>query len=477
MPRRRENKMSAQERLSPQLSTKLYDAHSLTSLTDSGGTRYEGAIYAGQEQVNLAFDLRSEWQRAQELGGDYRRTFVDNAHFYAGETYIGHKAVLFEYDVDTDGRLKFPGSHIDALESFKNPLRDPNRPGWLKNRDAKDLAIVSKICADIKKGDTDGVWVASSPAISDNEISPSEKEKYGYGRHNFLLVHQLQRDSTTGAQKLLCRALRNNMSSKSQRRFMSFLTGRNMSEDFELHGHVDKIARHNITTDFLVQNSIHIAYLHSMGQEVAKSAGEHYWSSTEQQDYEQDEEKIMQDISKFDWWLEDIYNDICRLGMNPKQAHLTAIENKFRGWEKAVQLISRGEKFDDLSHSPEYLVDPISAQTHSLRLVDPRVWFIQNALTWVGGVGTCGQGSGFGMMMPNMSLVDGVAQIQFGLYTFLHTTPHIYTRETARTETTTHYESYTCPHAGCGKLLSGEPKKGKWRDVCDHCGKNIKCKK
>lgn len=437
----------------------------------------EGTVFGGEN--TLAFNLTSEWDRAKELGDGYRKTFLDNAHFYAGETYLKGRSAIFEYKVSDEGKLYYPNSNIGAVASFQKPMSDTSRPAWLRKRDASDLSVVVQIESSIKSADIGDTWVAASPAISDKDVPQDTKKEWGYGRHSFLFLHQLQTDPATGQRKLVCRALRHYLSEDVQKQLISELGGRQIPDEAELHGYVAKLAKTMTPRNFKVQDSMHIANIHSLGSEVGKKHGQTYWGQESEgaSDIEKLDNERMAQIAKLDWWLEDVYQDILDLGESPKLSRLKAIESKFRGWENAVKTISDGKTIDAklfVSHLQNGRKGGLWKE--SVDNFDPRVAYIQAAITMQSGLGTCGVGSGFGVQMPGtlsagevsmfgihpvMSVWSGVAiDIRGGQYVG---------------ETSTHYESYQCP--GCKNWLSGEKKddKNSWRTKCDHCGNKLNC--
>jgi hypothetical protein len=98
---------------------------------------------------------------------------------------------------------------------------------------------------------------------------------------------------------------------------------------------------------------------------------------------------------------------------------------------------------------------------------DPRLQLIQLSMSMRGGMGTCGMGSGFGIVGES-SGIFGEMVSGFGLHA----------GATFMGETAARYESYKCPHSECGKLIQGELKgqPDKWRKECPHCHNPIGCK-
>lgn len=440
----------------------------------------EGNVFGGEN--TLAFNLASEWDRAKESGDGYKKTFIDNAHFYAGETYLKGRAAMFEYRVAESGELFYPNSDIGAVDSFRKPSSDLSRPAWLRKRDENDLAVVMQIENNIKKAQIGDTWIAASPAISEREVPQDTKQEWGYGRHSFMFLHQLQIDPSTGQRRLVCRALRHYLSEEAQRKLVSLLGGHIIPNDAELHGYVAKLSQDVAPRNFKVQDSLHVAHIHSVGNKIAEEQGESYWGAEHADlsgvgDLEKQETGRMLELSKLDWWLEDIYQDIMDLGQTPKLSRLKAIESKFRGWEGAAKAISEGKEIE----AKLFAKRPKDQRTgdlwkESLDHLDPRVAYIQAALTMQGGIGTCGVGSGFGVQVPGA--VSQTEVSMFGIHPVMSAWAGVATNIRGgefRKETSTHYESYQCP--GCKNWLSGEKKndKSSWRTKCDHCGNKLNC--
>ncbi|MFO0703425.1 MAG: hypothetical protein U0525_01745 [Patescibacteria group bacterium] len=436
----------------------------------------EGSVFTNN---SLAFNLSSEWDRAKEQGDAYAPTFIDNAHFYAGETYIRGRAAVFDYNI-VNGRLKYPKSDIDAIESFAKPMVDRSRPAWLRERDRKDLQVIEKITEDLPNAKAmESVWIAASPAIPDSDVPYDERREWGYGRHNFLFLHQVQVDSKTGQKKLVCRALRNYLSVESQRKLIESLSGRPIPNDIDLHGYVAKLSSSQMTRQFAIQDSMHIAHIHSAGERIAKTSGDKYWLNEEGDlsgDAEMNEARIIQELSKLDWWLEDVYGDISNLGNNPKPQDFQVIELKFKGWEAAVRKIAEGEKLDSSLTARPKLDKYKNIFKTTLDYNDPRLPLMIASRTMQGGIGTCGVGSGFGNIVPGQVRGDEIAM--FGIHPIMSAwsgIAHGIPSGEYKKETPTHYESYKCP--GCQKWLSGESKSDKksWRTGCEHCGHKLNC--
>lgn len=436
----------------------------------------EGTIF---RRDKLAFNLTSEWERAREFGAHYRDTFIDNAHFYAGETYIEGRAAIFEYNV-RGNRLKYPKSDIDALDSFARPISDKTRPSWLIDRDRRDLQVIDRIINDLPYAKPmETVWIAASPAIPDSQTKHDERSRYGYGKHNFLFVHQLQVDPITGEKKLVCRALRNYLSPGGQKKLIERLSGEQMPDDEDLHGYVAKLSVGEMPRGFRVQDSMHISHIHSMGKTIAGDLGDRYWSIDDKEqegDIEQKELDMMEQLAHCDWWLEDVYSDIMALGDSPDTNSLRAIELKFKGWEKIAKKIASGESIDPalIGYTPKRFGGSDIRTT--LDQNDPRLALILASANMLGGIGTCGVGSGFGNIVPGT--VDPGAVASIGIHGVMSMWAGIALGAQGgeyKRETSTHYESYQCP--GCKKWLSGEKKDDKksWRAKCDHCGEKLNC--
>lgn len=419
----------------------------------------------------LAFNLQSELDRARELGSSYEPTFIDNCHFYGLETYVKGRAQMFDYAVqqtERGMRLFFPKTKIDALDSFAKPISDTSRPMWLRERDLRDRLIVESISAQLDTAPFGTTWAAISPAIPDSEVSAAERKEYGYGHHSFLFLHQLQKDDKTGEKKLVCRAIRNYLPLEQQREYLQKLTGQDVPQE-QIHGSVAQLKSNHT---FNIFDNKDIAGIQSIGSQIGDNAGVAFLGgdTPEASDVvERRERDIIAQMKTIDWWLRDVYQDLRLLGNNPTQSQLQSIQSKFRGWEKAVQNIAEGGSLDVRLMNHQVVRSGLGRNEllTTIPMDDPRCHLIQLSMSMRGGIGTCGIGSGFGVVGES-SGIFGETVRSFGLHA----------GATFMTETATRYESYTCPHRGCGKVIQGELKNrpDTWRKECPHCRRPIGCK-
>lgn len=420
----------------------------------------------------LAFNLQSELDRAREFGPAYEQTFIDNSHFYGLETYVKGRAQIFDYTVrqtDQGNRLYFPKSEIDALDSFAKPISDTSRPAWLRERDRRDRLIVESISEQLDSAPVGTTWAAISPAIPDCEVPAAQRKEYGYGHHSFLFLHQLQKDEKTGGQRLVCRAIRNYLPLEQQKEYLKTLTGQDIPLN-EVHGAVGQLISDN--PQFNIFDNKDIAHIQTAGSRIGDEVGVAFLGGEMPEALdaaEQRERDIVAQMKTIDWWLADVYQDLQLLPKNPTLLQLQSIQSKFRGWEKAVQVIAEGNSLDIklMNHQVGRASLRPSELLTTINMNDPRLQLIQLSMSMRGGMGTCGMGSGFGIV-EGSSGIFGEMVSNFGLHA----------GATFMGETSSRYESYKCPHGGCGKTIPGELK-GKpdsWRKECPHCRKPIGCK-
>jgi hypothetical protein len=432
-------------------------------------------LYPTNEKVapnTLAFNLQSELDRAREHGPAYEATFIDNSHFYGLETYVKGRAQLFDYSVqqsDQGKRLFFPKSNIDALDSFAKPITDTSRPAWLRERDYRDRLIIEGITQELDTAPIGTTWAAVSPAIPDTVVSEAQRKVYGYGHHSFLFLHQLQKDEKTGGQKLVCRAIRNYLPLEQQKEYLKELTGQDIPLN-QVHGAVGQLISDN--PQFNIFNNKDISRIQATGSQIGDRVGVAFLGGETPEALdaaEQRERDIIAQMKTIDWWLTDVYQDLLLLPPSPTLQQLQSIQSKFRGWEGAVQAIAEGKGLDTRLMNHRVRRNGLGAGEllTTIDARDPRLQLIQLSMSMRGGMGTCGMGSGFGIVGES-SGIFGEMVSGFGLHA----------GATFMGETAARYESYKCPHSGCGKLIPGELKgqPDKWRTECPHCHNPIGCK-
>ncbi len=440
-----------------------------------GDSRVAAWEYPTREKVApniLAFNLQSELNRAREFGQAYEQTFIDNSHFYGLETYVKGRAQIFDYAIRQTGqgsRLYFPKSNIDALDSFAKPIHNTSRPAWLRERDRRDRRIIEGISTQLDSAPVGTTWAAISPAIPDSEVPAAQRKEYGYGHHSFLFLHQLQKDEKTGGQRLVCRAIRNYLPLEQQKEYLKLLTGLDIPLK-EVHGAVGQLISDN--PQFNIFDNKDISRIQVAGSRIGDEVGVAFLGGETPEALDAAELRecdIIANMKTVDWWLADVYQDLQLLPKNPTLQQLQSIQSKFRGWEKAVQDIAEGKSLDIrlMNHQVRRGGLRQGELLTTINMNDPRLQLIQLSMSMRGGMGTCGMGSGFGIVGES-SGIFGESVRSFGLHA----------GATFMGETAARYESYKCPHSGCGKTIPGELK-GKpdsWRKECPHCRKPIGCK-
>lgn len=189
----------------------------------------------------LAFDLQSELDWVRRLGEDYKPYFLENAGFYAKELY-GRLQIspVFEHvvteNITGSPELYIFNSNKSAHESYQEPITDCRLPLWVRDRAVREDLVITELEKQLKIASPNDVFIELSPTVF--EVPSEERQKYLFGDHSFLRIHQLVVED--GQTKLLSRALRNYLDEKTQAKLFTILTGGVVSEK-ELLGTVGKL--------------------------------------------------------------------------------------------------------------------------------------------------------------------------------------------------------------------------------------------
>ena len=153
----------------------------------------EGEAVSETSITPFAFDLSREYELAQEYGGNYKKYFIENAHYYAKESYgrvpvseYEHKILTFS---DGSAKLVLGPDNMSARQSYLEPALDISKPEWYRKRSMADVKWVDSIqlqLAEASEGDT---FIDISP--TEYGVSVEERKKWGYGYHSFARVHKL----------------------------------------------------------------------------------------------------------------------------------------------------------------------------------------------------------------------------------------------------------------------------------------------
>ena len=285
----------------------------------------------------FAFDLSREYALAQEFGSGYKKLFIENAHYYAKESFGKVPVSEYEHKIMTlsDGRsrLVLGPDNTSARKSYLDPALDTSKPEWYRKRSMGDVRWVDSMeekLQDAVEGDT---FIDLSP--TEYDVSVEERKKWGYGYHSFARVHKVVVEG--GQKKLVSRAVRNYLDAPEQEELFKNLTGKEARVD-QLLGRVEKV---NPATSQ--------AYIKAISEKLYDiTPGDRKIIPPQEIVGQIKSEEEMDDaLLKIDVWLMAIY-EMMEWGEDPQ-----VVLEKFRGWENAVKDYIDGkdilEKFEDIT--------------------------------------------------------------------------------------------------------------------------------
>ena len=329
----------------------------------------------------FAFDLGNEYRLSQLYGENYKKYFLENAHYYAKESYGRVPVSEYEHKIVTgeDGKEKLVlgPDNMSARESYLLPAQDATKPLWYQRRSMGDVAWVDnmeRLLTGAEAGDT---YLDFSP--TEYDVSVSERKKWGYGYHSFVRLHKVVEEG--GQKKLVSRAVRNYLDAPEQEELFKQLTGSEVLAD-EMLGRVERV-----NPDFSQ------AYIKALSQKLYDATPEQRKIIPPDEYLKNVKEEIEMEegLKKIDTWLEVVYE------MMQKGEDKSDILKKFRGWENAVK---------------DYVQDKDNLERFSsLSLGQMRVALFQESSEvsslldrlYEAGSNGCGNGSGFAEIERNMT--------------------------------------------------------------------------
>ena len=280
-----------------------------------------------QKSAPFAFDLGREYQLTQEYGDNYKKYFVENAHYYAKESYGRVPVSEYEHGIierpDGNIELVLGPDNVSARESYMVPATDRAKPDWYTRRSAADVKWVEQMQKALKDATVGDTFIDLSP--TEFNVSVEERKKWGYGHHSFIRLHRMVVES--GKKKLISRAVRNYLDVPEQEVVYEQLTGEKVDIS-EMLGRVEK-----------VNPGISQGYIKALSDKLYKN------TPTERKIVPPDEytknvkneQEMDSSLFKIDPWLEVVF-EMMKNGEDPSN-----ILKKFRGWENAVRDYVKGE--------------------------------------------------------------------------------------------------------------------------------------
>lgn len=279
-----------------------------------------------QKSAPFAFDLGREYQLAQEYQEGYRKYFIENAHYYAKESYGRVPVSEYEHKImeSYEGLILTLGPDNQPAErSYMQPVVDASKPEWYRRRSMGDVRWVQQmqvLLQDSQDGDT---FVDLSPTEFD--VTARERKQWGYGYHSFVRIHRVT--TKNGQKKLVSRAVRNYLDGPEQEALFSQLTGEK-AEVGDMLGKVEK-----------VNPGMSQAYINALAETLYDNTPEDrkIIPPPEYLINIKTEREMDDKLRKIDAWLAVIY------GMMQEGVSKSQILDEFRGWENAVRAYVAGE--------------------------------------------------------------------------------------------------------------------------------------
>jgi len=330
---------------------------------------------AGQKSVPFAFDLGREFELTQKFGNAYKRHFMENAHYYAKESYGRVPVSEYEHKImeKEDGSVTLtlgPDNQL-AWDCYLAPAQDPSKPDWYKKRSMGDVRwvdAIQKALSGAKEGDT---FIDLSP--TEFNVTVEERKAWGYGYHSFARIHKIVVEN--GQKKLVSRAIRNYLDAPEQEELFEKLAGERVAVS-EMLGVVAK-----------VDGGISQGYIKALSEELYQRTPEER-KIIPPEEYVKNvksEQEMERELQKIDTWLTVVF-EMMQRGESPVK-----IVNQFRGWENAVRDYVEGK--ENLKQFENITLDGMREAVVSGNPLLTK--FVNREYT--PGANGCGLGSGFGV--------------------------------------------------------------------------------
>ncbi len=334
---------------------------------------------ASPKKAPFAFDLGREYELALEYGDNYKKYFIENAHYYAKESYGRVPVSEYEHTILTqpDGSitLALGPDNLPAKESYLTPAMDTAKPGWYRKRSMADVRWVDEMQQKLSHAEEGDTFVDFSP--TEYNVSVEERKAWGYGYHSFVRLHRVVKEG--GQKKLISRAIRNYLDAPEQEELFWQLTGERAGVS-ELLGKVEG-----------VNAGISQGYVRVLADKLYEATPEER-RIVPPKEYTQNlksEEEMDNSLKKIDSWLEVVY-EMMQDGVSKDE-----ILHKFRGWENAVKDYVSGKSTLD-----EFKKMTLEGMRRAIHANDESINFYTHRIYEAGANG-CGLGSGFGEMERN----------------------------------------------------------------------------
>ena len=292
-----------------------------------------------QKSAPFAFDLGSEFQLTQKFGYTYKKHFIENAHYYAKESYGRVPVSEYEHKImeGEDGGviLALGPDNQSARDCYLTPARDESKPDWYKKRSMGDVRWVDSMQEGLvgaKEGDT---FVDLSP--TEFNVTVEERKAWGYGYHSFARIHRVVVED--GQKKLVSRAVRNYLDGPEQEELFEKLAGERISVD-KMLGAVAK-----------VDNGTSQGHIKALSEALYRDTPENrkIYPPEEYLENVKNEHEMDVELQKIDAWLTVVF-EMMQNGELPAK-----IVSYFRGWENAVKDYVEGK--NDLAQFENVTVD------------------------------------------------------------------------------------------------------------------------
>lgn len=330
---------------------------------DASGSHENLNTTESQKSVPFAFDLGREYRLAQEHGAKYQKYFLENAHYYAKESYGRVPVSEYEHKIieneDGEVQLALGPDNVSARESYLAPALDDSKPDWYKKRSMGDVRWVEQMQKALEKGNVGDVFVDVSP--TEFNVTLEERKKWGFADHSFARLHTVVIEN--GQKKLISRAIRTHLDEEQHPIFYKQLTGEDVDVT-QMLGRVEK-----------VNPDITPAYVRFLSEKLHPLSDQEKTKSETEMD---------QALIKIDPWLMTVY-EMMQIKKSPAE-----IVKYFRGWENAVRDYVEGKS--ELKQFENITLEGMrSAMQNGSGLVANYVNRVYQP-----GANGCGLGSGFG---------------------------------------------------------------------------------
>lgn len=326
----------------------------------------------------FSFDLASEQANIQNYGFGYLPIFLENAYYYAGETYGRIPITEYYHDINGQGQIGFyrGGVFQRARDVYQKVAEDVSLPDWYRERAWRDVRWtegVESSLPDLEQGK-----VAFDLSPRPYSISLEEAKKWGCGTQGFARFHEV--GEIGGRKKLISQGIRNYLPQEDQLELFGHLTGEETNLD-DILGRVE-LLKEGVTPKTAYQE---IA-------ELSKKAVEEGRAEISEGDvFHREAWQVREHFNSLEWWARRVF-----FRMTNPLASKADITRLFQGWEMAMK-------------------DLIEGRTLQIDREDLVTDYLRKA--YRPGRNSCGFGAGFGFevgqFLMNDALLAGLYQDTF----------------------------------------------------------------